>query len=195
MVSDAYSGYGKSALLSGIFNSFCNAHARRKFIEAELNYPEAKTGIEIYAELYSIERDIKGLPPPEKLKVRSERSIPVLERLKSYLVQLNPLPKSALGTARDYALKHWVGLTEFSRHGHLPIDNNLAERGLRGPVLGRKNYYGNHSRRGAHTSQILYSIIESCKLCDVEPYAYLKSVVKTIHAEENPPTPAEYKII
>ena len=195
LVSDAYSGYGKSASKSGILNSFCNAHARRKFIEAEINYPEAKAAIELYAELYSIERDIKGLPPPEKLKIRTERSIPVLDKLKNYLIHLNPLPKSSLGTARDYTLKHWDELTEFSRYGHLPIDNNLAERGLRGPVLGRKNYYGNHSKRGARTSQILYSIIESCKLCGVEPYAYLKSVVKNIHSEITPLTPAEYKTI
>jgi hypothetical protein len=72
------------------------------------------------------------------------------------------------------------------------MDNNLSERGLRGPVVGRKNYYGNHSKRGARTTQILYSIIESAKLCNVEPFKYLSATVRAIHDGKEPLTPAEF---
>ena len=72
------------------------------------------------------------------------------------------------------------------------IDNNLAERGLRGIVVGRKNYYGNHSKRGARTTSVLYSIIESCKMNKINPQKYLQDVVKMIHQKEEPLTPAEY---
>jgi len=102
------------------------------------------------------------------------------------------LPQSSLGKARDYMLKYWKELTRFLGDGRVPIDNNLAERGLRGVVLGRKNYYGNHSKRGAKTTSILYSLIESCKLNNVEPSQYLKDTVKVIHFDQPWSTPAEY---
>ncbi len=190
--SDAYSGYERATAGTRVKNFFCNAHARRKFVEAELSYPEATPMVNFYAELYAIEREITNLKPEEKKIHRQERSKPILDKIKLYIESLSPLPQSSIGKAKSYLQSHWRELTRFVEDGRLPIDNNLAERGLRGPVLGRKNFYGNHSRRGAKTTSVLYSIVESCKLNKINPQKYLKDVVQDLHAKRAPRTPAQY---
>lgn len=192
LVSDAFSGYGKCTKGTRTKNAYCNAHARRKFVEAELSYPEAKAVIDDYQKLYAIEREIRGKPPDERRAERQARSKPIFEKIRTYVYELQCLPQSSLGKARQYLLTYWVELARFLDDGRIPIDNNLAERGLRGVVLGRKNYYGNHSKRGAQTTSVLYSIVESCKLNNVEPYQYLKDTVRAVHQGESPLTPAAY---
>lgn len=190
--SDAYSGYQNATKETKIKNFYCNAHARRKFKEAALSYPEAVPVINYYGELYEIEKEIKNLKPEEKRKHRQERSKPIVDKIKCYIESLTPLPQSSIGKAKNYLQAHWKELTLFLEDGRLPIDNNLAERALRGPVLGRKNYYGNHSKRGARTTSILYSIVESCKLNEINPQKYLKDIVQDLHAKRKPRTPAQY---
>jgi transposase len=193
LVSDAYCGYAKCTRGSSVKNVYCNAHARRKWIEAEPRFPkESAPMVAWYGELAAIEKEIKGLPPDVRSAQRNQRSRPIFEQMKKYCEALWCLPKSSLGTAHGYFLNHSVELTRFLEDGRLPMDNNLSERGLRGPVVGRKNYYGNHSKRGARTMQILYSIIESAKLCNVEPFRYLSATVKAIHDGKKPLTPAEF---
>jgi len=193
VVSDAFSGYGKGVREAGKKNAYCNAHARRGFRDSEGNFPaEAAPASDLYGKIYDIERELKGASNEERLLTRQERVLPLLQELKRYCESLDVLPQLSIGKARDYFLKHWTELTEFTRHGYLPIDNNAAERAMRGPVLGRKNYYGNHSKRGARTSSILYSIIESCKLSGVEPQKYLRDTVASMHRGETPLLPSEY---
>ena len=72
-----------------------------------------------------------------------------------------------------YLLKHWEGLTLFLEDSRIPLDNNAAERVLRGPVVGRKNFYGNRSRHGAKVAAILYTLIETAKLRGIDPRTYL----------------------
>jgi transposase len=67
----------------------------------------------------------------------------------------------------------WPGLTRFREDARIPVDNNATERGLRGMVVGRKNHYGSRSQRGTEVAALFYSLIESAKLCGVEPKAYL----------------------
>jgi transposase len=67
----------------------------------------------------------------------------------------------------------WPGLTRFLEDPQIPLDNNATERGLRGMVVGRKNHYGSRSKRGTEVAALFYSLIESAKLCGVEPKAYL----------------------
>jgi transposase len=195
VVSDAYSGYGKSVKDTGKKNSFCNAHSRRKFIEAEENYPEATTVIILYKRIYEIESEIKELPSNDRLRERELRAAPLMAEIKNYVFELNPLPKSALGIARRYLIDHWEGLTAFLKDGELPIDNNPAERGLRGPVLGRKNFLGNHSKRGAETTAVFYSLIESCKLNGVDPFKYLSDMAARKHQSQDLLTPKSYAAI
>jgi transposase len=193
VVSDAFSGYGKGVKEAGKRNAFCNAHARRGFTDAEDNFPaEAKPVIDLYGKIYDIERELKGMTSDERLAARQSRILPILLEIKRTCEGMGVLPKLSIGKARDYFLKFWTQLTEFTRHAHLPIDNNLAERSMRGPVLGRKNFYGNHSPRGAKTSSILYSVIESCKLSGVEPQKYLRDTIAAMHRGESPLLPSEF---
>ncbi len=92
----------------------------------------------------------------------------------------------------NYLLNHFVELTTFLNYEDLPIDNNSQERLMRSPVIGRKTWYGNHSRKGAMTSAILFSIVESCKLNNVNPRIYFKEIVQLIHQGLEALTPAEY---
>ena len=192
LMSDAYSGYSRVTQGTKIKNAFCMAHARRKFVEAEPNYPEALPFVDLIGELYQLEREMKDRSPPEKKQIRQEKSRPILDKIQTQLFALQVLPQSSIGKARNYLLKHWTELTRFLEDGRLPIDNNLSERGLRGIVLGRKNYYGNHSRRGAHTTAVLYSVIETCKLNRLDPYRYLLETVQAILNDQPFFTPAQY---
>ncbi len=101
--------------------------------------------------------------------------------------------KSSIGKAMSYFLKNYEGFTLFLCHSELPIDNNSQERLLRSPVVGRKTWYGTHSKRGAETAAVLFSLIESCKLNRINPREYFKKLVESLHRGENPYTPREFK--
>jgi transposase len=192
LLSDAYCGYPKCTRGTTIKNAFCHAHARRRWKEASPEYPtECEFMLEGYDKLTEIEREIKHQSFDVIKSERERRSKPILLEMKEYASNLWCLPKSSVGKARSYFLDYFDELSCFIEDGQVPIDNNRSERGLRGPVLGRKNFYGNHSKRGARTMQVLYSIIESCKLCKVEPHKYFKDAVKAMHQGEDPPTPLE----
>ncbi|TAF72721.1 MAG: hypothetical protein EAZ58_01885 [Flavobacterium sp.] len=96
--------------------------------------------------------------------------------------------------AVNYFLNHYGGLTLCLTNLDLPLDNNLAERELRAPVIGRKTWLGTHSRRGALTTAVLFSIVQSCKLNGVNPRHYLPWAVKQIHQGKEVLTPHEYLI-
>jgi hypothetical protein len=101
--------------------------------------------------------------------------------------------KSKLGKAMGYFLKNYDGLTRFLTNPDLPVDNNPAERLLRSPVVGRKTWYGTHSKRGAETAAILFSLVESCKLNQVNPREYFKKLVQDLHQGNPAYTPKEFK--
>src|ERR671935_2207853 len=98
--------------------------------------------------------------------------------------QHRALPEGALGKAIAYMLGLWRGLTRFLDDPRIALDNNATERALRGMVVGRKNHYGSRSQRGTEVAALFYSLIESAKLCGVEPKAYL--LVATRAALETP---------
>jgi len=83
------------------------------------------------------------------------------------------LPQGSLGKAIDHMLSLWPGLTRFLADPRAPLDNNAAERALRGLVVGRKNHYGSHSKQGALVAAILYTLFESATLAGVDPHAYV----------------------
>ena len=93
------------------------------------------------------------------------------------------LPESGLGKAITYVLGLWAGLTRFLNDPRIPIDNNHTERGLRGVVLGRKNHYGSRSPRGTEVAALFYSLIESAKLCGVDPKRYLLTATRAALAD------------
>ena len=102
----------------------------------------------------------------------------MLRELREFSFAQGGLRRSAFGKALRYLLNHWDGLTLFLEDSRIPLDNNAAERVLRGPVVGRKNFYGNRSKHGAQVAAILYSLIETAKLCGQDPAAYLLRAAK-----------------
>ena len=90
-----------------------------------------------------------------------------------------------------YFLKNYDSFIRFIHHPEVSIDNNRAERVLRNPVIGRKTWYGTHSPRGAETAAILFSLIESCKLCKVNPREYFKKLVEDLQQKKPAFTPSE----
>ena len=159
----------------------CMAHVRRKFhdIFTSNGSPIAKEAIKRIRALYEIEREIRGLVPDVRHTARAERSKPLLDRLeKWFLAQKALLPgKSALGIAIRYALTRWKALTLYVDDGTIEIDNNAAERAIRIVTLGRKNYLFAGSDTGGHSAAAIYSLIQTCKLNNINPEAYFSDIL------------------
>lgn len=102
-----------------------------------------------------------------------------------------PIPLK-FGKALNYFVENFDGLTLFLEYSDVPIDNNLQERLLRSHVVGRKTWYGTHSERGAETSAILFSIIETCKLNQVNPREYLEKLAQDMLQGQKPYTPKDF---
>ncbi len=183
----------------------CWAHARRKVVEAEPYAPDvSREAIDLIGELYLVERQVpfeaaEGEDALKQLGLRAELreklSKPIVEKILAWAeaTKSKVLPQSKIGRAAKYIWNQRKPLQTFLADPRVPIDNNAAERALRGVVLGRKNYYGSKSERGAEAAAVLYTIIESCKLCDVNPKAYLKHVaLSLLQSGERPPLPHEW---
>jgi transposase len=205
LVSDVYSGYAKAVRevnesrlksnLPSIRNIYCNAHARRRFKEAKDRFPEeAQFFIDQYKEIYRLEAMTVDKPPEEVLRIRQGMG-PCFEDMKMRAMDLTPAfsTKSSLGKAMGYLLGNFEELTAFIGIVALPIDNNSQERLLRNPVIGRKTWYGTHSKRGAETMAVLFSLVESCKLNRVNPREYLRCLVEALHRGEKPFSPHTFK--
>jgi transposase len=168
----------------------CWAHVRRKFLEAEPFYPGAGEVLERIGQLYAIEAEAKRASPGQRLAVlaalRAKESKPVIDEIRTWLMTQRALPRSALGKAIGYTSGLWPGLVRFLGDPKIPLDTNSVERALRGVAVGRKNHYGSRSERGTRVAALFYSLIESAKLCGVEPRAYLREA--TLRAVRNPGT-------
>ena len=97
----------------------------------------------------------------------------MIESIRLWAESQTTLPRGDLGQAIRYMQGLWPGLTRFLDDPLIPLDNNPVERALRGLVVGRKNHYGSRSRRGCEVAALFYSLIETAKLCGVEPKSYL----------------------
>jgi transposase len=163
---------------------FCWSHVRRKFYDVHhaTASPIALEALERIAALFAIDSSVRGRPPEQRAAVRTEHAQPLLAQLKTFLeTSLNQVSgKSALAKAIRYALSRWNGLSRYISNGRLEMSNNAAERAMKPPVLGRKNYLFCGSDAGGQRAACLYSIIESCKMNGVEPQAYLTDVLARI---------------
>uniref|UniRef100_UPI003CF9C600 IS66 family transposase n=1 Tax=Massilia sp. TWP1-3-3 TaxID=2804573 RepID=UPI003CF9C600 len=110
---------------------------------------------------------------------RQEKSRPILDALHAWLVknQAEVMPQSLIGKAISYALGQWLYLYRYIDDGRAPIDNNLIERDIRPFTIGRKNWLFSSSVAGADASAVIYSLMLTCRACDIEPYAYLRHVL------------------
>lgn len=168
----------------------CLVHARRKFVECAEAFPkETERILDLIGELYAIEKEADTLE--RRRELRKTRSRAVVVELQKTLTETVALPGSALEAAIRYTAKRWSKLTRFLEDPRLPLDNNAAERALRGPVVGRKNHYGSKSRRGTEVAAIFYSLLESAKLVGVEPSMYLRRCVDAHLAGAQIPLPHE----
>lgn len=205
LVSDVFSGYARAVRESNkirdaeqlpkILNVYCNAHARRKFQEAKESFAEeAEFFIDKYRKIYHLESLARGQPPNQVRELRQEM-IAHYEQMKTQaMADFGAYSlKSSMGKATAYFLRNFSGLTLFLENENLPIDNNPQERLLRNPVIGRKTWYGTHSKRGAETAAILFSLVESCKLNKVNPREYFRNLIQDLHQKKPAYTPAEFK--
>lgn len=177
---DGYGGYNK---VSDVTLVGCWAHARRKFTEALQALPESaelftvktKEGLAFCNQLYAIERELKDVSPEERYEIRLERSQPVLGAFLAWLREQTPrvLPKSALGQAIKYCRNQWEHLEAFLQDGRLEIDNNRAERSIKPFVIGRKAWLFSNTAKGAESSAIIYSVVETAKENGLNPFNYL----------------------
>jgi len=183
--ADALSAYNGLYVSKRILEVACWAHARRKYFDAQSTGGTAAAHVlELIGSLYAIERRAKALKiTPERLLAwRQKHARRRLARLRAELdrLSLTVLPRSALGKAITYTLKNWMALNRYTDAPFLSIDNNHSERQIKQMVIGRKNWLFAGSEGGAEHAAILFSVIVSCKLADVDPFAYLQDVLTRV---------------
>lgn len=187
--ADAYSGYDEiyKEPGRGVTEVACWAHARRKFFEAQSSDLMRSTVVLAYVHLlYEVEHEARdqSLNSDERRALRQTKSKPILADIKAYLERERPkvLPKSPEGQAISYTLSNWAALERYSEDGDLEIDNNGAERSLRGVAVGRKNWMFFGSDNGGRTAALLTSLVATCKRHHMDPFAYLRDVFERINA-------------
>jgi transposase len=183
VVADGYQVYeilsGENSQTQHFTLVNCWAHTLRKFRDLESHEPRCKIILEWIRELYEIEREIDGPFPGDRdtcerrRDLRRRRSQPILDEIKEWAFQQGGLRRSDFGKALNYMMKRWEQLTRFVDDGRIPLDNNRVERALRGPVLGRRNHFCSRSERGATTTAVLYSLVETARLNGIDPARYL----------------------
>jgi transposase len=174
--------------------AICWAHARRKFLEAEPYYPEKCAEIlELIDDLFWVERRLpswerlQGADQERALRViadaRRIHSRAIVKAIERWVLDQRVQPGSSLADAIDYLSGHFKGLTRFLDDPRIPMSNNRAERELRTCVVGRKNHYGSRSVRGTEVAALFYTLLESAKLSEVDPAAYLRAATRAILAD------------
>jgi transposase len=200
--ADAYSGYNKLYAAdrepAPILEAACWSHSRRRFfVLADIDgaararergekptpvSPLALEAVRRIDALFDIERDINGRRPEERLAVRQERSAPLLADLEVWMRQTKGglSSKTEVAKAMDYMLKRWAAFARVLDDGRICLTNNAAERALRGIALGRKSWLFAGSDRGGQRAAVMYSLIITAKMNDIDPQAWLADVLARI---------------
>jgi transposase len=193
MQADAYAGFNKlyhpSRKPGPVTEAACWAHARRKFFDlARLKKaPIAIEAVKRIDALFAIEREINGLTPQERLAARHERSRPLINELEVWLREQRAKLSSKNDTAKaiNYSLKRWGVLTRFLDDGRLCMSNNAAERTLRCVAVGRHNWTFAGSDEGGRRAAAIYTLIETAKLNDIDPRAWLAHLLARLPDHPN----------
>jgi transposase len=202
--ADAYSGFGglyaADRTPAPILEASCWAHGRRKVFElADVEtaairkargetprpvYPLAVEAVRRIDALFAIEREIIGLPPAERVAVRQARSAAVAAELQAWMIETRDTLSRGhdLAKALGYMLRRWPSFTRFLGDGRICLTNNAAERALRAVALGRKAWLFCGSDRGGQRAAVIYSLIVTAKLNDVDPQAWLADVLARLPA-------------
>jgi transposase len=161
----------------------CMAHARRRFVDVEFNFPqECADVLETLEQVYKNDAVTKqqNMTADQRLQYHQQKSTALMDDLKDWLQHQfddkNVEPNSGLGQAISYMLKHWQELTLFLRVPKAPLDNNLCERALKKAILHRKNSLFYKTEHGAYIGDLFMSLIHTCNLCKVNSFEYLKTL-------------------
>ena len=186
---DGYKGYNrltKPKRKGGepITMAHCWAHARRKLREVfdRDKSPIAADGLRRIAEFYAIEEEIRGTSPGQRLSARQARTAPLVAAFGTWLKEQRARvsKKSRLGEKLTYIANHWDGLQVFLADGRVEIDSNAVENLIRPIALNRKNaLFAGHDEGGKSWGRIA-SLIETAKINDIDPFAYLRSTLERI---------------
>ena len=157
----------------------CWAHARRKFKTALRNQPDAVIVLNWIGELYGVEREAKKMTPMERLRLRQERSVLILDKIFQWCRENREkyLPKEEISTAIEYFLNNEDALVIYCTNGKLEIDNNALERMIRCLAVGRKNWLFFGNAGGGETASILYTILCSARRHGHNEFEYLCDVL------------------
>ena len=196
--ADGYSGYSKVCQAAGITRIGCFDHARRKFVEAsraaQTKGTQKKAGQPTKADvalskirkLYAIEKSFRELDYDKKKQARQTLSVSVLDDLKLWLEKnVSRVPRDSLThKAITYTLNQWEYLIGYCEDGQLHISNALAENAIRPFAVGRRAWLFADTSQGARASATCYSLVETAKANNLEPYAYLQHVLAHIAAAD-----------
>ncbi len=203
MQADAFAGfaalYAPERKPNAIIEAACWAHGRRKFFEladvarkkrslardARITLsPIAVEAVKQIDAIFDIEREINGLPAEQRRAVRHERIKPLVEALHAWMIaaRARVSAKSAIAKAMDYMLKRWPAFTRFLDDGRACLSNNAAERMIRPLAVGRRNWTFAGSDRGGERAAAIYTLLQTAKLNDVDPQAWLADVLARIAA-------------
>ena len=193
MQADAYAGfnrlYGAGRKPGPIIEAACWAHARRNFFDLA-RISKAPIAIEAVARidaLFAIEREINGLTAQERLHARNERSRSLVTALEAWLREQRAKLSGQSDTAKAiaYCLTRWVALTRFLDDGRLCMSNNAAEREMRPVAMGRRNWTFAGSDSGGHRAAAIYTLIQTARLNDVDPQAWLADILARLQDHPN----------
>ncbi|HEV3081560.1 MAG TPA: IS66 family transposase [Gemmataceae bacterium] len=197
--ADAQNVYDHLFLSGTMIELGCWAHCRRKFYEAkDSDVPRAHLVLARIRQLYEVESKAKKLSAERKLSFveadelrrqqRQEHSLPVVTALRQWLLdeEAKVLPKSPMGLAIAYALRHWQALVRYLDDGFLDIDNNAAELTLRHIAIGRKNWLFAGSQAGARTAAILFSVTSTCHRHGIDAFAYVRDLLERLAHDPEP---------
>ena len=182
LVTDGYSGYDQ---VEGVTRCGCWAHMRRKWREAmpkgaTMQTSQAAVGYNYCNKLFALEKKFAGMNSQNRKFARQAEAEPLLDAYWLWLKTLDPMPGSKLEEAVTYANNQREYLCAFLQHGEVEISNNPAENAIRPFVVGRKNWLFSDTPKGADSSAIVYTLVETAKANGIDPYAYLLRVLSLL---------------
>ena len=182
LVTDGYAGYEQ---VPGVVRCGCWAHMRRKWRDAmpkgaTMSTSKAAVGYDYVNKLFLLERKFAKMKNEERKNARLAMEAPLLDAYWLWLKTLEPTPGSKLAEAVTYARNQQAALCAFLEHGDVEISNNAAENAIRPFAVGRKNWLFSDTVKGAESSAIVYTLVETAKANGLEPYAYLCQLMKDL---------------
>lgn len=185
LLADAGSEFNQAVSILDILRAGCWSHVRHYFLKSQTHHPiESDIALTVIRELFMIEREIKELSLSERLAQRKRKSEPIIDELMRWAKEVSTatLPSNQLTKACNYLINQEIALRLFLTHPEIPIHNNLSELMLRHNVVGRKNWLFSGSEGGAKAAAVMFTLIGSCSLLNIDPMVYLLDILGRIQS-------------